>query len=367
VRIATVYKRVPLQRAELFAMDTVRWLRISEALADLGYVVDMIVNARGGVFGPPRSNLRFVPHEAVRWSDYHVVKTLFHAGFQSLVEEEGAKHPFIISKLGSVVGSRDGMAGVHFHGAERQALHEIQQAIARHARYVTVLTEPSRALWQEEFLGGPPLLLVPTGVDRTIPSPSRNPYPPTTEKIVVYVGNIYAHTQRDVNLYWQHRLNGLGRLLRQRGLRLFFVGPGRTDQLDPAAVTDVGPVPHDTIWDFQYFADVGLVLAQGPVQHNESSKIYYYLRTGLPVVSERPIPNNYLIDESGCGLIAEYGDDRMLADMVEAAAWRDWDTQSAMQYILQRHTWDRRVAVYDEVLAAERDRGTGGERGALAP
>jgi hypothetical protein len=208
---------------------------------------------------------------------------------------------------------------------------------------------------------------VPTGVDRAIPPPSRNPYSPSTEKIAVYIGNIYAHAQRDVNVHWQLRFNALGRILKQRGVRLFFVGPGRTDHLDPAAVTPLGPVAYDKVWNYQYFADVGLVLAQGPVQHNESSKIYYYLRTGLPVVSERPVPNNYLIAESGCGLIAEYGDDRVLADMVEAAAWRDWDTQAAMQYTLQHHTWERRVAVYDEVLAAERDRVTGRAGGAMAP
>ncbi len=37
-------------------------------------------------------------------------------------------------------------------------------------------------------------------------------------------------------------------------------------------------------WDWQHHARAGIVFAQGPVQDNESSKIYYYLRTGLPVI-----------------------------------------------------------------------------------
>jgi hypothetical protein len=350
VRIATVYKREVLGRTDFNAMDFVRWLRVSEALATLGYAVDMIANADPGSLGSTSRNLRFVPYAAVRWSDYDVIKTLFHNGFTNLVEAGGGHHPFIICKLGSVVGSRDGLPGVHFHGAERQGLYGVQTRIHARARYCTVLTEPSLALWQEEFPRGPQLLLVPTGTDRTIPPPARNPYPATAGKIAVYVGNIYATAQRDVNLLWQHRLNVLGRLLGKRGIRLFFVGPGRTDQLDPAAVTAVGPVPHDQIWDYQRYADVGVVLAQGSVQHNESSKIYYYLRTGLPVVSERPIPNNHIMTESGGGLIAEYGDDQGLADMVEAAAGQDWDRASIIRYVLAGHTWDRRVAVYDGLL-----------------
>ena len=96
----------------------------------------------------------------------------------------------------------------------------------------------------------------------------------------------------------------------------------------------------------------GIALAQGPVQHNESSKLYYYLRTGLPVVSEAPIPNNRVIEEARCGLIAPYGDDDTLAEMVEAAARRPWDRAQAVRYVLAFHTWDRRMQVYQQLFAA---------------
>lgn len=170
---------------------------------------------------------------------------------------------------------------------------------------------------------------------------------------MVYIGTLYARNQSSVNLLWQGRLNALGRRLRARGLRLYFVGPGRTDRLDPEAVTTVIPVAYDAVWDYQYFADVGIALAQGPVQHNESSKLYYYLRTGLPVVSEAPIPNNRVIEESGCGLVAPYGDDDALAQMVEAAARHPWDRARAVRYVLTSHTWDCRIRIYQELLDAE--------------
>ena len=352
LRIAVVYPRGPVSHSTIHAMDTLRWLRMAEGLADRGFHVDLIVDGPGDLAGS-RPTLGVVPWANVEWSRYDVVKTLFHEGFRRFMEAGGAGHPFVISKLGSVVGPADDVAGVHFSGEERRELWEIQRAIHRHARYVTVLTDASRALWESTLGRDVPVLLVPTGVDRHIPAPRANPYPAGGERIVVYVGTLYQRQQSSINLLWQGRLNALGRRLRARGLRLYAVGPGRADRIDREAVTVVGPVGHDAVWDYQHFADVGVALAQGPVQHNESSKLYYYLRTGLPVVSEAPIPNNRLLEESRGGLIAPYGDDDALAEMVEAAAHRSWDRARAIRYVLASHTWDSRVRIYQDLLAAE--------------
>lgn len=351
-RIAVVYQPALPSLATMHAMDAIRWLRVAEGLADLGFAVDLIGDGPV-VSTKPRPTLGTVPWSEVDWGRYDVVKTLFHRGFRHFLEAGGAGHPFVLSKLGSVVGSTDDVAGVYFLGDDRARLWEVQQAIHRHARYVTVLTEPSRMLWEAELGRDVPLLLVPTGVDRQIPPPGENPFPATGEKVVVYIGLLYTRAQRAVNLLWQRRLNALGRRLRARGLRLYFVGAGSTDRLDPGAVTVVGPVPFDAVWDYQYFADVGVVLAQGPVQHNESSKLYYYLRTGLPVVSEAPVPNNRVIEEAGCGLIVPYGDDDALAETIEMAARRPWDREKAIRYVLANHTWDHRVETYRRLFAAE--------------
>jgi hypothetical protein len=352
VRIATVYKRTPVSRAEIDAMSTIRWLRISEGLADLGFSVDMIVETSEAL-GRPRPTLGYVSPSDVDWSTYDVVKTLYPVGFQTLLETGGEKHPFIIARVGSVVGPSDDTPGVYFFGEPRRTRWELHHVVRRRARYVTLLTEPSRAMWQTQFGVDPPALLVPTGVEREIPAPGRNPFAGSALRNAVYVGNIYTRAQPELNLVWQRRLNALGARLLTRGIRLHFVGPGRTDHLDDRVVTNVGPVPHDAVWDYQYHADVGIVLARGAVQHDEASKLYYYLRAGLPVVSEAPVTNNHLITESGFGLIAPYGDDAVLAEMVDAAASRRWDRRAAQAYVLARHTWDQRVQVYERVLAAE--------------
>src|SRR5262245_46627890 len=118
LRIATIYRRDFFRSFIPCDMATTRWLKISENLAARGFKVDMIVNTNAGLV-QKTSNLRFVPYSEVEWHRYDVIKTLFHKGFDSLCREGKDDHPFIISKLGSVVGNHDGVEGVHFFGRER--------------------------------------------------------------------------------------------------------------------------------------------------------------------------------------------------------------------------------------------------------
>jgi glycosyltransferase involved in cell wall biosynthesis len=353
LRIATVYTRRPVGPSEIYAMDRLRWLRISEGLADLGFSVDMIVEASQNL-GSPRPTLRSLSPSRVDWSVYHVVKTLYPLGFRTLRETGGEEHPFILSRVGGVVGPTDSTPGVYFFGEERQTLWEAHLMIRERARYVTMITDASRALWQAQHGFHPPVIMVPTGVDREIPSPGRDPFAASPLRTAVYIGNLYPRdSQREMNLQWQERLNRLGARLLARGIRLYFVGPGLTDRLDGRTVTTIGPIPHKLVWDYQYFADVGIVLARGAVQIDDASKLYYYLRAGLPVVSEAPVPNNHLITESGLGYIAPYNDDVAMVEMIDDAARRSWDRRGAQGYILAHHTWEHRARVYERMLLAE--------------
>lgn len=352
IRIATLYRREYFSHFSPNDMSTIRWLRISEGLADLGYEVDMIINSSDKT-NQKNPNLKFIPYSRFNWRKYDVVKTLFHRGFESLRHMEGEDHPFIISKLGSVVGNHDNTEGVHFFNEEREDLYRIQKQINAKSKYISILTKPSKILWENEFDRNENLLIVPTGVDKNIPPPTNNPYKDFNEKIAVYIGNIYGEAQKEMNLLWQERLNILGNLLRKNGIRLCFIGMGDVEYLNHKYVTYFDPVGIDKIWDFHYFADVGIALAQGKVQHNESSKMYYYLRTGLPVVSEAPIPNNSLIKKTNLGFIADYNDNQMIANLAEAAIHKTWEKEESKKYMLKNHTWNRRVRIYDKIIRTE--------------
>jgi hypothetical protein len=296
------------------------------------------------------ANLRRIDLARVRWEEYDVVKTLFHLGFETLERFGGAQHPFIISKLGSVVGSEDRL-GVYFFGAERQRLFAIQRRIAQASRYVTVLTPQSQALWNAQF-PQTHTLLVPGAVDAEIPKPGNDPYPKGPDRRCVYSGSFYSRThQPEAHAVLVLKMNRLGELLGDKGIRLYVVGAGDASDLDKRFVSHIGPVSYDDSWDYLYHAHAGIVLAFGPrCNDNESTKIYHYLRAGLPIICESGFPNQHLVSEAAFGKIAPYGDLKQMAGLIVAAADQSWDRSAAIQFVLRAHTWDHRAATYDALI-----------------
>ena len=360
-RIVSLYRmwRRPFRLEE---MSHIRWLKVSEELARLGHEVDIATNEpRWLVRRAPLQmapNLRRVSLARVKWDEYDVVKTLFHKGFEALEHYGGDDHPFIISKLGSVVGPRD-MDGIFFFGERRERLYATQERIGRRSRFVTVLSEPARRLWADCFGSPERALLVPGGVDREIPPPGRDPYPDDGRIRCVFAGTIYVRgSQPEANRTLVEKLNRLGEKLAARGARLYMFGHGDVGRLDRTRVRCLGPLPYHRTWDYFHHADVGVVVSAGSFMHNnESSKIYHYLRAGLPVVSESGFPNDDVVRDSRCGILVESGDMDALAEAALAAAAKDWDREYARRYILENHTWARRVALYDRLLRRELPQG----------
>ncbi len=340
-------------------MSYIRWHNMSRALAACGHEVDI---ATADFKWRPRQptvnlggTLRRVPLSRVDWSRYDVVKTLFHRGFEVLRKRGGVEHPYIIAKLGSVVGPED-MEGIYFYGERRARLYETQERIARRCRYVTLLTEPARTLWRECFGRDDNVLLVPGAVERDIPPRGADPYPADGRLRAVFAGNFYTtdtrRSQPEAGRTMVEKLNALGRELEACGARLYVVGTGEAGLLDEEAVTYLGVVEYEASWDYLYHADVGVLVSAGRFMHNnESTKIYHYLRAGLPFVAERGFPNDDVAADSGLAIQVDPGDVSGLAVGVLAAAGRDWDRARGMAFVLEAHTWDHRAAVYDRLLA----------------
>lgn len=334
-------------------MAHIRWIKISEALARLGHQVD-IASAELGMrlTGRPvqmAPNLRRVPLTRVKWHEYDVVKTLFHQGFDTLQRLSGGDHPFIIAKLGSVVGPED-MPGIYFYGSQRERMLRTQMEIQKRARFVTVLSPPAQSLWEQCMGHHSGFLLVPGAADTHLPAPGRDPFPVGQGIRCVFSGNLY-NVQPEATRVLSDKLNALGEQLAPRG-RVFVVGPGDRSQLDSRWVTHLGSVAYRESWDHLHFASVGVVVSAGTFMHNnESTKIYHYLRAGLPAVIESGFPNDHVVSESGLGHVVRNGDIRALADAVIDAATRAWDRTGAQRFILEHHTWDVRAQVYQEVLA----------------
>ena len=78
--------------------------------------------------------------------------------------------------------------------------------------------------------------------------------------------------------------------------------------------------------DFFGHAHVGIVVSAGSFMHNnESTKIYHYLRAGLPVVSESGFPNDDVVRQAGLGFVVNSGDLVGMAQRVEEASRATWD------------------------------------------
>ena len=368
-KIISVYihevNELDLQHRRLFShsMSYGRWFKIAEALRRQGHQVDVAVpdcvigwadepgrtaEAESSVLEP----LNLVPLSQVNWHDYEVVKTVFHRGFATLEQFGGADHPFIVSKLGSVVAPED-RDGIYFYGEQRQWLFDVQCRISRASRYVTVLSEAAKALWVECHGSEQDTLLVPGGVDDQLPDPNGDPYPADGTKRCVFAGNIYASgCQGEANRLLVGKLNQLGKYLRPLGVRVYLLGDGDTDRLNPEWVTHLGAVSYERSWDYLHHADVGIVVSAGSFMHNnESTKIYHYLRAGLPVVSESGFPNDAVVTESGGGYLVDGEDMREMAERVKLAADTTWDVDRMVRYVIDHHTWDARAEVYRDVIA----------------
>ncbi len=352
-RIVTVYNTERDAFDAPREMGHIRWRKISEALARLGHQVDMAsaelrlrLGARPVEVAP---NLRRVPLSRVRWDEYDVVKTLFHQGFETLRRYGGDHHPFIIAKLGSVVGPSD-LPGIYFYGAARARMFEVQRAIHERARHVTLLSTPARELWEQTIGPHAGFLLVPGAADAELPPPGPDPFPAGAAFRCVFSGNLYGRVQPEAERVLVAKLNALGERIAPEG-RLFVFGPGDRGRLDRRFATHLGAVPYAASWDHMRHARVGVVVSAGSFMHNnESTKVYHYLRAGLPTVSESGFPNDGVVRDSGLGVVVESGDIDALASGVREAAVRDWDRDGARRYILAHHTWDRRAAIYGEVI-----------------
>lgn len=357
-RIVTVYNNWNVKFAPS-DMAYIRWLAISTALADRGHEVDMAappkaLNRRWWQKPAPVQmgpRLRRVPLANVRWNDYDVVKTLYHIGFDTLERFGGGDHPFVLAHLGSVVGPED-TEGIYFYGAVRAKLYATQEKVCIKSKYITVVSAPAKDLF--ETYCGPKcnVFVVPGAAERNIPDRGKDPFPSNGQRRCIFAGHVYDKiSQPEANAVLISKLNELGRHLSPFNIRLYMLGSGDVKQLDRKHVTYLGAVPYEQTWNYFYFADVGTVVAYGPHLHNnETTKVYYYLRAGLPVVSEQGFPNDQVVEQSGLGFTVENGNMALMAEKIAEAAVKDWDRKKAVRQVIENHTWYQRTAVHDRLI-----------------
>ena len=196
------------------------------------------------------------------------------------------------------------------------------------------------------------ILIVPTGCPETLPEVTDNPFP-SDRRIVLFTGSLTSHRFPGV-------LNALARQLRRErpDVEVHFLGKnslqhyaGESEPFDPEFVRVHEPVSEEETWRYVLNAHAGLALA--PSEHafeSELSKIYYYLRGGLPVVTESSVPNRSVAEELGLGAVARYGDLDDLVGKTLVALSMTPRQPAIMQHMADRHSWRARAGIYDAAL-----------------
>ncbi|MEW6352113.1 MAG: hypothetical protein AB1646_23930 [Thermodesulfobacteriota bacterium] len=340
MRIAVLFHKDPFAPPK--GIDLVRLRAISAGLVRRGVVAEIVspLPREGVIEGvvPVRSLGRL--REPGR---YDLVKTCYHDSIQLVDGYDGP----VVSRIVRVVDEELPERDEPF----RAKLLSCQDMISKRASVVVVNNAENAQRWRLRYGDAPRVVLVPTGCPSVIPGPRKNPYP-EGEPVVLFLGSVAAARMREMLKMAAHRLRGLARIHLVGKNKVAMYSGAAEDALDPL-ITDHGELPAGEVWDYVFHADIGLALATGPHRFdNDISKILYYLRGGLPVLSEEPIVNNDLIEETGFGRVFRYSDPDDLARQAQQLLDNPLShiRPGVMAFMAREHSWERRVSTYEDLF-----------------
>lgn len=292
IRIGVVFHLNPFTRTP--GIDLVRLKEISSGLAGQGFQVEIVAPVESpGIW---QAGLKVVPLAVLdEVGRYDLLKTCYHQSIRLIGNHRGPVISRIVRVVDEELPRRD---------RNRAELLRCQELIAQRSSAVALNNEYNAERWRARYGPTRPILLTPTGCPAEIPEPGLSPYEPG-ERVVLFLGSIAAeHMAGMLN----SAARGLAGTARVHLLGLNKTGMyGQEIELEPSLIVHP-PRPEAEIWDFLHHADLGLALATGAEPFdNDISKIYNYLRAGLPVLSEEPILQNRMILKSGLGAVFPHG------------------------------------------------------------
>jgi len=339
--IGIVYAKDPF-RARV-GMDVIRWTSLAKALAEAGCMVDMIT-VLGQDTWQLSPRLRVIPIRKAHWEHYDCIKACYQQTIQYI-----PPHDCIVARLARVVGS-DASSRDTRHIDE---LLRGQEEIGQRAHIILVNDEENRKRWIRFYGTSQQVHLLPTGCPDVIPRMTASPFEGDL-RIAIFMGTI--SNRRIVVM-----LNKIGRLLQKEGWRLVVIGTNKTAyycsrhyDVDHRACIVLPAVPLDLSWQYLQHADVGLAVAPGPfVFENETSKLYYYLRAGLPVACEERISNADLVRRMAWGSIFSYGHAQAATKAILKLGRRRFCKQSRtamIRRLIRHHSWSARARTLETIV-----------------
>jgi len=336
MRIGIVFHKNPL--APPTGIDLVRLRAIATGLLSEGIEVEIIAPVeREG-----RLN-KLIPVRTLGALDgssrYDLVKTCYHHSITLIGKFKGPVVSRIVRVVDNLLPERD--------GPFREMLLHCQEMIKARASTVSLNNTINRDRWKYLYGTTPPTVLVPTGCPSTIPASMSNPF---TSKVpaMLFLGSLAAPRMVHLLNEAARRLEGWCTIHLVGVNKASLYGGNEDCKLDPLVVQH-GELPEDDVWDYISYSAIGLALATGINRFdNDLSKIFNYLRGGLPVLSEELVINNELIQQTGFGKIFSYGDIDALVSGVEQLLENPptHKKQEVISFMVREHSWERRVKTY---------------------
>ncbi|MFH1057516.1 MAG: hypothetical protein V1797_02405 [Pseudomonadota bacterium] len=336
MRVGLVFHHDPRQRPP--GIDIERLTALALGLADRGVAAEVVAPAArpGWLAAGPERAIAIRPLADIPAGRYDLLKTCYHPGIDLVDGHQGA----LVCRLVRVVDQERPVRDA----PRRARLLAWQQKIRQRADAVAFNNPENLARWRALYGGDQPAVLTPTGCPATIPARGPNPYAPGLP-VLLFLGSLASPAMARM-------LNHLAEALRGQAA-VHLVGLNKTGLYGEAValsglISDHGPQTGAALWDRVGWTQAGVALAAGPDEFdNDSSKVYAYLRAGLPVLCEAPIRQWPLIAELGMGRQFPLGDTAAMVDQARALLTDEHpQREAAMARMAAEQGWERRVETY---------------------
>jgi len=324
------------------SIDIIRLRAISSGLIRKGMETEVLAPVHHE--GVMEGSIPVRPLHHIMNGHYDIIKTCYHFSIELIQDYEGP----VVSRIVRVVDGRLPERDEKW----RERLIRCQQRISQRSSVLVLNNVENQRRWQHFYGQSLPVVLIPTGCSLQIPQPRKNPFD-EKERTILFLGSLAAPRMISMLNTLSARLGHTARIHVVGLNKVHWYGAGERGNLHPSIVQH-GEVLEEDIWDYIYHADMGLALATGPhAFDNDLSKICNYLRGGLPVLSEAPVLNNNLIQQTGLGKIFRFDD---MADLIANAITLLENPPApetrnvAMAFMSTHHSWERRVEVYEHLF-----------------
>ncbi len=267
---------------------------------------------------------------------YNILKTSYHESIKYVDNFDGP----IVSRIVRVVDEKYPERDERF----RKSLLQCQEVMAQKSAGMIFNNEANAERWRRDYGNRQKIAIIPSGCPAKIPPKGKNPYS-TSSPVLLFLGSIASERMLNMLNDAAARLAGVA--------EIHFVGlnkVGMYGAASPATISEAiishGELPEAEVWDYIRFAQMGVAIAAGPHPFdNDLSKMFSYLRGGLPILAEERIATNYLIKETGHGCIFKYDDlDGLVARALQMNTTElSQRAEKVMNHMVRNHSWTRRV------------------------